>query len=72
MNSLEDTYLAVFFPAAIGKAQGWILHTSRLSAGRIANWNPLFDVNKDNAIQVWEIKQKLLQRIPLEFKWIAS
>jgi len=71
MNSLEDTYLAVFFPAAIGKAQGWILHTSRLSPERIASWNPLFDVNKDNNIQVWEIKQKLVQRIPADFKWIA-
>lgn len=71
MNSLEDTYLAVFFPAAIGKAQGWVLQTSRLSPERIAKWNPLFDVDKDNAIQVWEIKQKLVQRIPNEYRWIA-
>ena len=71
MNSLEDTYLAVFFPAAIGKPQGWVLQTSRLSPERIAKWNPLFDVNKDNSIQVWEIKQKLISRIPTNYKWIA-
>ena len=71
MKSLEDTYLAVFFPAAIGRPQGWVLQTSRLTPERIAKWNPLFDVNKDNTIQVWEIKQKLVQRIPNEYKWIA-
>jgi len=71
MNSLEDTYLAVFFPAAIGRPQGWVLQTSRLTPERIAKWNPLFDVNKDNTIQVWEIKQKLVQRIPNDYRWIA-
>lgn len=72
MNCLADVYLAVFFPAAIGRADGWVLQTSRLSPERIAKWNPLFDTNKDRKIQVWEIKQKLLQRIPQEFKWIAA
>jgi hypothetical protein len=70
MNRMTDVYLAVFFPAAIGKPDGWVLHTSRLSPERIANWNPLFDVNKDKRIQVWEIKQKLLARVPKQLKSI--
>lgn len=65
-----DVYLAVFFPAAIGRPDGWVLHTSRLSAERIAKWNPLFDINKDKAIQIWEIKHKLLARIPESHKMI--
>ncbi|WP_299153028.1 hypothetical protein [uncultured Christiangramia sp.] len=71
MNSLQDVYLAVFFPAAIGKPDGWVLQTSRLEAQRIAKWNPLFDVNKDNRIQIWEIKKKLFNRIPTKYRWIA-
>ena len=64
MQKLADVYLAVFFPAAIGKHDGWTLQTSRLSPERIAKWNPGFDVDKNKAIQVWEIKQKLLARVP--------
>lgn len=63
MNRLPDVYLAVFFPAAIGKQDGWTLQTSRLSAERIAKWNPGFDVNKDKVIQIWEIKQKVIARV---------
>lgn len=69
MKTLADVYLAVFFPAAIGKPDGWVLQTSRLSAERIAKWNPLFDVNKDRKIQVWEIKTKLFKRVPDAFKF---
>lgn len=68
ISSYADVYLAVFFPAAIGRPDGWVLHTSRLSAERIAKWNPLFDVNKDKQIQIWEIKHKLLARIPSNYK----
>ncbi len=67
MHRMTDVYLAVFFPAAIGRPDGWVLQTSRLSPERIAKWNPLFDVNKDLKIQVWEIKQKLLARVPSNF-----
>ena len=71
MHRMTDVYLAVFFPAAIGKPDGWVLRTSRLSPERIAAWNPLFDVNRDRKIQVWEIKQKLMARVPEEFKHIV-
>lgn len=71
MNSIHDVYLAVFFPAAIGKPLGWTLHARNLPAERVGKWNPLFDIDKDGVIQVWEIKKKLLNRIPLEYRWIA-
>lgn len=69
MNNLADVYLAVFFPRAIGKPDGWALQTKRLTPERIAKWNPLFDINKDKQIQVWEIKTKLFQRVPDEYKF---
>lgn len=70
MKSLTDVYLAVFFPKAIGKIDGWVLQTKRLSPERVAKWNPLFDVNKDEKIQVWEIKTKLLQRVPQKLRYL--
>ena len=70
MNSITDTYLAVFFPAAIGKHDGYVLETSRLNAARVAKWNPGFDLDKNQAIQIWEIKKKLHQRLPKNYKWL--
>ena len=64
MQKLSDVYLAVFFPRAIGKHDGWVLQTARLNPERIAKWNPGFDVDKNRQIQVWEIKQKVLARVP--------
>ena len=69
MFNISDVYLAVFFPVAIGKPDDWVLHTSRLPAEKIAKWNPLFDINKDQQIQIYEIKTKLFNRIPDEFKF---
>lgn len=71
MNRIQDVYLAVFFPVAIGKPLGWTLHAKNLPAERVGKWNPLFDVDKDGVIQVWEIEKKLRMRIPKQYKWIA-
>ena len=57
MNTLADVYFAVFFPVAIGKPDDWVLKTSSLTASKIAEQNPLFDLNKDNQITVGEVKQ---------------
>lgn len=70
MESLHDVYLAVFFPAAMCKPLGWILHARNLPPEKIAKWNPLFDIDKNGVIQVWEIKKKLRSRIPNEYHWI--
>ena len=72
MQKLSDVYLAVFFPRAIGRHDGWVLQTTRLSPERIAKWNPGFDVDKNRQIQVWEIKQKVLARVPKhQLKYVA-
>ena len=72
MQKLSDVYLAVFFPRAIGKHDGWVLQTARLNPQRIAKWNPGFDVNKDKVIQIWEIKQKVIARVPKDqLKYVA-
>ena len=71
MNRLPDVYLAVFFPVAIGKPLGWTLQARNLPAERVGKWNPLFDVDKDGVIQVWEIEKKLRLRIPSKYAWVA-
>jgi len=68
MKSLTDVYLAVFFPAAIGKPDNWVLQAPRLSAQTVARFNPLYDVNRDGQITVGEIKSKLVQFIPPGFQ----
>lgn len=71
MKSLHDVYLAVFFPVAIGKPLGWVIQARGISAETVARWNPLFEINKDGIVQVWEVKKKLLDRIPNNWKWIV-
>lgn len=67
MKSLTDTYLAVLFPAAIGKPENWILQAPGLSASKVACWNPLFDLNKDRNITVGEVSLKLKSFIPVGY-----
>lgn len=57
LNSYPDLYLATFFPAALGKADDYILQTSKLSAAAIAEANPGIDLNKDRKITVGEFKR---------------
>lgn len=64
MKRLLDVYLAVFFPAAIGKKNGWVLQSTRLSPERVCKWNDGFDLDHNRNLQVWEIEQKLLSRVP--------
>jgi hypothetical protein len=64
MNSLTDTYLAVFFPKAIGKPDSWVLQAVGLTASSVACWNPLYDLNKDKQLTVGEIRAKLKTFIP--------
>ncbi len=55
-KSYTDVYLAVFFPAAIGKPQDYVLQTSSLSAGLIANQNKALDTNNNNQLTVAEVE----------------
>lgn len=67
MNSYFDTYLVVFFPAAIGKSDDWVFSTSRLSASLIARQNPAININKDGQITVAEFKKYLSRTVPNGF-----
>lgn len=67
IKNYYDLYIATLFPAALGKDLNYVLQTASTSAEKIANANPLFDINKDKQITVAEIETKLLQRIPSEF-----
>lgn len=56
LNSVADIYLAVFFPAAVGHTNepGYVFESQRLSAGRVAGANPIFNLNKDGKITMSE------------------
>ena len=62
MKSVTDVYLAVFFPAAIGKSDDWVLQTPSLSAAKIAAANPGYA--KNGQIKVKYVKEKVLSFIP--------
>lgn len=71
--SVTDLYMVTFFPAALGKPDSYILQTSSLSAALIARSNPVFDLDKNNAITVGEFKQSVINRLPSEaFQAIAK
>lgn len=63
MTSLTDCYLAIFFPAAIGKTNDYVLQTSSLSAGLIASQNKRYDINGDGKITKGEIAQMLGEEV---------
>lgn len=64
MKSYYDVYAVVFFPAAIGKPDNWILKTPRTLASTIARQNPAINLNKDNEITVAEFKAYVKKTIP--------
>jgi hypothetical protein len=68
MKSFTDVYFAVFFPAAIGKSDDWVLQTKGLSPEKIACANPLYDLDRDKKIRVSEVKQKILKFVPKGYK----
>lgn len=59
LNSYFDTYIAVFFPAAIGKPDNWVFEARNISRSAVARQNPAIDINKDNVITVAEFKEYL-------------
>lgn len=56
MQSLIDVYFAVFFPAAIGKGDDYVLETNKITAETIAALNKIFDTNKDKKITKGEVR----------------
>ena len=62
-----DMYLAVFFPAAMGKALTATVEAKNLSAGLIARQNKGYDINKDGRITLQEIASVIYKQVPKSF-----
>lgn len=63
-GSYLDLYLAVFFPAAIGKPLDTVLQAVNLPASVIARVNQGFDLNHDGKITLAEVQQVMLEGLP--------
>jgi hypothetical protein len=63
MHSAEDVYFAVFYPAAIGKSDDWVLQHQGVSAAKIAKQNKGVNQNGDNEITVDEFKDYIQKGI---------
>lgn len=59
VGTLENLYFAVFFPAAMGKPDDYVLETKSQSAELIGKQNPVLDTNGDGVITVRDVKQYL-------------
>lgn len=68
LNSYFDVYMAVFFPAAIGKPDDWIIETKKISRTSVARQNPSIDMNKNGMITVAEFKEYLYNTIPAKLR----
>jgi hypothetical protein len=67
LKSYTDTYFVTFFPLAIGKPDDWIIQGGGFTARQIYNSNPAFHQVKDGKIRVWEVKKKILEKLPSEW-----
>ena len=65
-RTFADLYLACFFPAAIGKADDFVLRTRTLPAELIARQNPTFDTDRDGRITAGEFRSCLKTLFPDE------
>jgi hypothetical protein len=63
MHSAEDVYFAVFFPAAVGKPDSWVLKQKHVSAAKIAAQNGVVNQNGDDQITVDEFKDYIQKGI---------
>jgi hypothetical protein len=67
LKSYTDTYFVTFFPLAIGKPDDWVIQGGGFTARQIYNSNPAFHQVKDGKIRVWEVKKKILEKLPSEW-----
>lgn len=68
IKSFVDCYLAVFWPAAIGKYSDYVLQTMGLSASYVAGQNSGYDENKDNELTYREIESHILAAVDPEYR----
>lgn len=64
MKSLEDVYLSVFYPAAVGKPDDYIFGLTSDMQKKIAIQNPAYDRNKDMKVQKWEVREAIMKFVP--------
>jgi hypothetical protein len=57
-----DLYCAIFWPAAVGKADTFVI-----GSHMVAKQNPIFDIDKDGDIEKSEIRAALLKQIPAKY-----
>ena len=54
-----DLYLAVIFPAAIGKSDDTIIQSSDITAKEFRDKNPVFDITGKGYVTVGDIKNTM-------------
>ncbi len=66
LNSYQDVYLKVFFPAAVGNGNNpnYVFEAKGISRSAIAKGNPAININKDAMITMAEFKQYLIKGTP--------
>lgn len=64
MNSYEDCYLVVFFPAALGKKDSEYIESKGLSKEKIASQNVGVDLDRNGEITVGEFKRYATKGLP--------
>ncbi len=66
LDSVENMYLLVLYPAAVDELDSYVFKTKSISASRIALQNPTWDVNKDGQILAGEVRDNFRTKLPFE------
>ena len=64
MKSYVDVYLAVFYPAAVGKPDDYWFGRTEKMRELIAKYNPAYDKNKDRVVTKREVREAISKFIP--------
>jgi hypothetical protein len=68
ISSWFDLYLCIFYPAAIGKPDSYVLGNTPAMQALIAKQNAGFDVNKDGTITKGEFRASYAKRLPTAYQ----
>ena len=64
MHSLEDVYLSIFYPAAVGEPDNYKMGLTPEMQKKIAIQNPAYDINKDNVVEKREVREAIMKFVP--------
>ncbi len=70
LNSLEDMYMAVHWPAAIGKSNDYVLYQDNGGKNKIYNLNKGLDINKDGKVTKAEAASRVRDMLSLGQKYL--